>query len=87
MPYIKLSSVPKMVIKKMRKGWELGTKSELRGRSTWIQKNGIGKGGQSIKVTSTFYSLCDKNLIQQSERYSGLTEIWELTDLGKTIQL
>lgn len=51
------------VIDLMKEGWELGI-SRTYGVRAWLQKDGIGRGGESEDVyLSTFYSLSKKGYI------------------------
>lgn len=84
---MKLSEKQKAVIKAMREGWELGkSTSSLSGRA-WVQENGIGRGGKSIDMNiRTFLFLRNKQLISSKGYFFPVTR-YELTELGKTIQL
>lgn len=68
-----LSATQIDVLIRLSNGWQLGRSSgffKLHSR-TWIQKGGIGKGGEAVTVPSaTFKSLLDKKLIiLTEERY------------------
>jgi hypothetical protein len=83
---IKLSDNQKEVIKLMREGWGLGKSNGLSTRS-WLQKNGIGRGGEAKTISNnTFLSLVKKKLIAQ-KKYDFPTATYILTELGKTIEL
>lgn len=83
---ILLSAKQKEVIKLMREGWELGASKALT-RRKWLQKDGIGKGGETKDVhTATFDKLYFSNLIYAPD-YSFPSQKYLLTELGKTIQL
>jgi len=84
----KLSAKMKEVIEKMRGDWELAKSISLTGHA-WIQKGGTGKGGESKAVNaSTLQALYDRNLIFVPKgRENYRLERYELTSLGKTIQL
>lgn len=83
---IKISSSQASVLQYMRSGWELGHSLGYKSR-IWLQKNGIGKGGESINVPAkSFGKILAYNLIELKEkRYP--THIYQLTELGKTIKL
>ena len=75
---MKLSKVQQNVLDKMRDGWELGM-SHSFGVNCWLQKDGIGKGGESEDIRySTLSVLFQKKLIKQRGR-TGLTMVFELT--------
>lgn len=80
---MKLSKSQQQVVDKMRDGWELGYSSGFFTRS-WLQKNGIGKGGETINVrVNTFLLLRDKNVIEKS-RSAYPTDVYRLTEQYKT---
>ncbi len=61
---MKLTEKQQQVIDLMQDGWQLGRDNHNNGRS-WLQKNGIGRGGESIDVSrSTVNSLEKKGLIK-----------------------
>jgi hypothetical protein len=83
---IKISNTQKEIITLMREGWEMAKSNTMNARS-WIQKNGIGKGGETKNLTvSTFISLCEKGIIEQKE-YGFPSSTFKLTELGMTIEL
>lgn len=83
---IKLSPTQIDIIQKMRDGWELGRNCGYRS-SVWMQKNGIGRGGESKDLSiSTFQILWEKKIITVI-RIGYSTTVYALTDLGKTISL
>jgi hypothetical protein len=82
----KLSPAMKEVVLKMRDGWQLG-KSNSYHVHCWIQKGGIGKGGESQNVNiGTWAALIDRKLIFESQ-HKYPSSPYELTDLGKQIDL
>lgn len=83
---MKTTSAQRHVLRYMRSGWELGhSKSYINRR--WLQKGGCGKGGESINVhPKTFNSLLSNKLIE-FKRKTPTASIYQLTELGKTIQL
>lgn len=61
----KLSATQLHILELMNDGWELG---HSRGMypGFWIQKNGIGKGGESKSISSaTFHVLLDTKSIEK----------------------
>jgi hypothetical protein len=61
---MKLSEKQQQVIDLMQDGWQLGMDNFNNGR-TWLQKNGIGHGGDCIDVRrNTVESLEKKGLIK-----------------------
>jgi hypothetical protein len=85
----KLSERQKEAIQFMRDGYELGY---TRGFSSyvWLQLGGCGFGGKSQKITfSTFSALEDKGLVSPKPNQSEFERPvrYQLTELGKTIQL
>ena len=63
---MKLSKAQQEVWDKINNGWELGRATGFHSYSM-IQKGGIGKGGESIKIrTSTVFALVGKGLIERT---------------------
>ncbi len=62
----------------MQSGWELGTTTRYaNGTRAWLQKGGIGKGGESRNISSaTVHALSKKGLIKSE--YSVPTKKWRL---------
>jgi len=61
---MKLTEKQQQVIDLMQDGWQLGRDNHNNGRS-WLQKGGIGHGGESVSVSrSTVDSLEKKGLIK-----------------------
>ena len=59
----KLSPTQIEVLTLMNQGWELG-RSEGFFESTWLQKDGLGKGGPTKRISiATLYSLVKKGYI------------------------
>lgn len=79
---MKLSPIQQKTIALMQDGWELGVSGGFSPRC-WIQKNGIGKGGESLNLKiSTFHVLLNKKLIKKTE--DGYpTSKYKLTKLGE----
>lgn len=60
----KLSKAQQTVIDLMNEGWEMGVSKGYYSR-IWLQKNGVGKGGESKNVhLNTFCALRDIGLIE-----------------------
>ncbi len=63
--YSELSPKQKEIVDLMRNGWELGSSMSLNG-GDWIQKGGLGRGGESKNVNAnTSYALYKKGVIIQ----------------------
>jgi hypothetical protein len=78
---MKLSERMKEVLILMRDNWELGRSLTMSGRS-WLQKNGLGRGGSTKDVRAdTFYALYKRGLIQSVKRAFPM-ERWALTPKG-----
>ena len=90
---LKLSFVEIKVLTLMREGWELGkvVSCSMGRRIWWLQKNGLGKGGDVFDVRDirTCYNLYRKGLIKRVN--PGITEFpseeWRLTKLGEEIEI
>ena len=81
---MKLSKAQKEIVGLMKDGWELGHSQGMHPRA-WIQKGGVGRGGDTMKMSmSTFHVLLDKNLVELSLK-SFPTSKYNLTELGKSI--
>jgi hypothetical protein len=66
------------VILKMRNGWELGVSTGFYPRA-WLQKGGIGRGGETIDVHSnTVTALRVRKLIERVG-YGFPTQCYKLT--------
>jgi len=82
----KLSKNQLEVLRLMSEGWELGRSHGFDGdRPWWMQKGGLGRGGDSKKVNSnTTFSLYKKGLIYKPDPKTEFpTEHWALTEKGK----
>ena len=65
---VRLSKTQEEVVTLMREGWELGQTSGWDHRA-WLQKDGIGKGGPTKRVSSsTFHALWKKKVIVEKKR-------------------
>lgn len=81
----KLSKAQGEVVRLMREGWELG-KSEGMSGGAWLQKNGVGRGGETKTISiSTYLALYTKRII--AGEYTFPTSKYSLTELGKNVQL
>jgi hypothetical protein len=78
----KLSKTQYKVLQLMNEGWQLGTDTFNKNR-TWLQKNGIGHGGETFEVKqNTLNSLKKLNLIDfDKEQYP--VNIFKLNKLGE----
>jgi hypothetical protein len=80
---MKLSKAQKEIVDLMKDGWELGHSRGMHTR-TWIQKGGVGRGGDTKSISvSTFHILLDKKLVELSIE-SFPTSKYNLTELGKS---
>lgn len=81
------------VIKRLQEGWEMSTSwtaigyTKIRNNIT-LQKNGLGKGGESFHDTrlSTVHALKRRGLIVVSEERHPFGQIWVLTEKGMALQ-
>jgi len=81
---MKVSKVQLDILQKMNEGWELGMGRGYN-PSHWLQKNGLGRGGDTQNVKdNSFSSLYKKELIK-STGYNYPSERWELTEKGKAL--
>lgn len=82
----KLTETQIEVIKLMRKGWQLGCSLTMDSR-TWIQKDGVGRGGETKKVSkSVFHGLKDRGVLECVDN-DFPTAKYNLNELGKTCKL
>ena len=79
---MKLTPRQVVVIKMLAEGWHLGL-STSGNRYTWLQKDGLGKGGEAKSVhNQTVSSLFRAQLIEPGP-YSFPSREWFLSDRGK----
>ena len=72
-----LSAAQQYVIDRMNDGWELGADRTMHGRC-WIQKGGIGHGGEAETISiSTFQALQQRGIVR-SKGHDFPTERFEL---------
>ncbi len=61
----KLSPTQELVLQRLSDGWALGAGSGINSR-VWMQKDGLGRGGETAKVSvATFTALRKKGLIRK----------------------
>ena len=73
---MKLSKNQQKVINLLEQGWELGQRSGIDG-GCWMQRNGLGKGGESLNVSSaTVIALYKRGLIKHTYGFPWST--WTL---------
>lgn len=73
------------VILLMREFWQLGV--NLAGGGVRIQKDGIGRGGETKKVSSsTFHTLIDAGLLECVDE-DFPTKKYILSELGRTCEI
>ncbi len=66
---MKLSKTQQEVIDLMKSGWELGQSMAIHSR-TWLQKNGLGRGGETKNVSgATVHALYRKGLIDSKDNF------------------
>lgn len=81
---LKLSEPQKAVIYLMQEGWELG-RSLIFDRQPWLQKNGLGRGGESKDVRSNIvFTLVRMGLIEGMARQFP-KQRYVLTGKGKKL--
>lgn len=89
----KLSLNQKKVIELMRQGWELAASRGITSAtrftwSSWLQKNGTGKGGETFRTLYvTVEKLVNLKLIEESSKTEISRKRYQLTDLGKACEL
>ena len=70
------------VLTLMNEGWEMGFSNTMNSR-VWLQKNGVGRGGESMDVhINTFNGLHLRGLVRRKE-YKFPTSEYVLTDAGR----
>lgn len=75
---MKLTKTQQGVIYLMQSGWELGTSIAGGGSGrSWLQKGGVGKGGESRTISSATVHALDRKGLIKSE-YSFPTKKWRL---------
>ena len=79
---MKLSKAQSEILRMMATGWELGLSMTMDG-GFWIQKGGLGRGGDSQNVHhGTAGALENRGLIERCE-YSFPTQRLRLTEAGR----
>ncbi len=82
----KLSETQIEIIKLMREGWQMGV--SLAGSSRiWIQKDGVGRGGETKKVTSPVYNGLKERGVLECVDNDFPTAKYNLNELGKTCKI
>ena len=88
---MKLSKTQLEIIQLMKEGWELGRdgSSCYGGRQWWMQKGGLGYGGEDKTVSSaTAWKLYHLGLIcKPNPNLEFPTEHWALTEAGKNVAI
>lgn len=79
----KLSKTQRELLEKIASGeWELGTSTAIR-RSAWIQRGGIGRGGEVVTVNhATVHALYRRGMITYGDK-SFPTRTWKVTEKGR----
>ena len=81
----KLSKTQRELLEKIASGeWELGTNTAMASRSSaWIQRGGIGRGGESVTVNqATVHALYRRGMITYGDK-SFPTRTWKVTEKGR----
>lgn len=82
----KLSKAQRDLLEKIASGeWELGTSTAMasRRRSAWIQRGGIGRGGEAVAVShATVHALYRRGMITYGDK-SFPTRTWKVTEKGR----
>lgn len=79
-----LSEAQRRVIEKMRDGWGLGADRTFDGPKPWLQRNGVGKGGETERVaTGTYHALRVRKIIVCEDERAFPTVTWKLADEWK----
>lgn len=85
---MKLSKTQKRILELMNSGWELGISVGYRNLfgSFWLQKGGLGKGGETIRNINfkTIDKLVNLELIKQCEKGFPTTH-YKLVEKGKKL--
>lgn len=72
------------ILSRMADGWALGV-SHVGDGGVWLQKNGLGKCGETINVmSSTFRGLRNKGFIELKRKGFPSSEM-QLTQAGKEV--
>ena len=81
----KLSKAQRELLEKIASGeWELGTNTAMASRrSAWIQRGGIGRGGETVGVSrATVHALLRRGMIAYGDK-SFPTRTWKVTEKGR----
>lgn len=82
----KLSKTQRELLEKIASGeWELGTSTTIASRRhhAWIQRGGIGRGGETVGVSrATVHALFRRGMIAHGDK-SFPTRTWKVTEKGR----
>lgn len=82
----KFTAAQAEVIMLMREHWQLGVSLDMSGR-IWIQKDGVGRGGETKKVKSnTYHTILDAGLLECVDNDFPVKK-YILSELGKTCEI
>lgn len=81
---MKLSKAQTQVVAKMKEGWQLGRDNTATG-GWWLQKDGLGRGGDTITVNGNSAHALFKSGVIQEKKWGFPTSLWELTKYGKSV--
>lgn len=82
---VKLSKAQRELLEKIASGeWELGTSTAMASRrSAWIQRGGIGHGGETVGVShATVHALYRHGMIAHGDKRFP-TRTWKVTEKGR----
>ena len=75
----KVTKLQQEVLDLLKAGWELGVTSRLVERRVWMQKDGLGKGGETRKIRmSVFEALLAGNYLVRSDSSDTTTLVYVL---------
>lgn len=80
---MKISKAQQRVVTLMEEGWELGWSSSIGGR-IWLQKNGVGRGGETERVLPATAMALIKAGIIVCDKPSFPTSKYRLTNTSKS---
>lgn len=69
----KITKLQQDVLDKLRAGWELGATRSLIDRRVWLQKDGLGNGGESTKVRRAVFEalVAGKHIVRGESHHSS----------------
>lgn len=79
---MKLSPSQQRVVDRMREGWELGISNSISAPNAWLQRDGLGRGGPTEKVSRGTVDALRKRGIITTGRFSFPTQRYTLSPTG-----